>query len=363
MNIRTIVFGIVTLTCLTPYHRLAGKEPPPPSQSNADSYYEQGNDYLRANRCSEAVEAFTKSIALRPSTGAYNDLGRAYFCVEKYPEAEASFKQAIRINSNNTLALLNLGVFYARRVKIEDANNVLLELRSKDPGRAKELEDEIGNARLAKRQMDEADRAIAGAKKAFEELSKGNALVAEGNKYSEAKDYVKAIDAYKKAISLSPSTAAYRGLGLAYAALKQYQNALSAFHEGSRKQPRDANLHYNLAGAYFYLEQYEKAESSAREALRLKPDYADAVNVLGLVKQRLKQYPEAVAEFEKAIVLSPTKGQYYHNLGKTYFLMGRKEDAQGVYKKLVTLDKAWAQQLYDVLNPPPRKRSEVSHPD
>ena len=363
MKIRTIVVGIVTLLCLTPYHRIAGKEPPPASQANAEAYYEQGNNYMRENRCAEAVEAFRKAIALRPSTAAYNDLGQAYFCLNKYPEAEASLKQAIRINPNNVLALFHLGVVYARQIKIEDANNILLELRSKDPGRAKELQDEIGNARVASGRLDEVGRAIESAKKAVSDMHKGNAYVAEGDKYSEAKDYLRAIEAYKKGISLNPSSDAYNGLGLAYFALKQYPDAISAFAQAIRMRQHQG-FHHNLAAAYIEMGQYEKSQGSSREALRLQPDYVDAINLLGVAHFRLKQYPEAVAEFQRAIRLRPNDGVLYHNLGKTYFLMGRKQEAQRVYSKLLTLDKESAQALYEVLNPTPKKKSsEVSQDD
>ena len=93
---------------------------------------------------------------------------------------------------------------------IEDANNVLTELRYKDPA-GKGLE--MGWSRTCSTRNDgRADRAIAGAKKAFGATRQGKAYVAEGDKYSEAKDYVKAIEAYKAVIS--PSRDAYNGLGL-----------------------------------------------------------------------------------------------------------------------------------------------------
>jgi tetratricopeptide (TPR) repeat protein len=356
MKIRTVVVGILTLMFLSqPYHRIEGKQPSPPTQTNtAQAYWEQGNEYLKADRCAEAVEAFKKALAISEATAAYNDLGRAYLCLAEFPKGETSFKQALRIRPNNLSALYNLGVAYARQVKIEQANMVLRELQSKDPEAAKKLQIEIGYAH-------ETDRALESAKKLFEAMrekrEKEANYMAEGNKYFETKDYVRAIEAYKKAISVRPSSEAYNALGVTYDALKQYSNAVSAFQEAIRIKPDDHESHYNLAAVYAEMGEYEKSEGSSREALRLKPDYADAINMLGVVASRRKQYAEAVTEFERAIRLTPNDGVFYHNLGKTYFLMGRKEDAQRVYRKLLTFDKESARRLYEVMNPPSRKRN------
>jgi Flp pilus assembly protein TadD len=356
MKRRIIVVGILTLICLShPFNGVTGKEPLPlPQGSSGDAYYQQGNNLLKAQRCSEAVEAFMRAIDLRPFTGAYNDLGRAYMCLTKFPEAEAAFKQALRLNSNNTLALYNLGVAYCHQIKIEDARNVMLELQYRNSQLASELQTEINEALAAQKQLDEAESAIEGAKKALAELKRKN-HIADGDRLREIGQYLQAIESYRKAISISPSSESYNGLGLAYLELEQYPNAASNFRQAIKLQPSDPVHHYNLAVAFFDMEEYEKSKTSAKEALRLKPDYAEATNLLGAGYFRLKQYPEALAEFQKAIRLAPNDPQINHNLGKTYFVMGRKLDAERIYRKLLTLDKESAQRLYQVMHPSAKK--------
>jgi tetratricopeptide (TPR) repeat protein len=313
------------------------------AQSNtAQGYYEQGNNYLKAERCLEAVEAFKRAIALIPASGAYNDLGRAYMCLIKYSEAEASFKQALRLKPSNVIALYNLGLAYAGQTKIEEAKSVWRELQPKDPELARKLQFEIGRA-------SEADTIIASAKKALEEIKSGRRDLADGDKYREANDYIKAIDSYKKSIANRPSSAAYNGLGLAYLYLKQYPNAISAFQQAIHLEASESTFHYNLATVYFEMGQYEKSRTSAKESIRLNPGDADAINLLGVANVRLKQYPAAIAEFQEAIRLKPNDPQLHHNLGKTYFLMGRRVEAQRIYKKLLTLDKDWAQKLSEAM--------------
>jgi tetratricopeptide (TPR) repeat protein len=334
--------------CLGPtVCRIIGHPVSAPFQESAQSYWEKGNELLRSDRCDEAVEAFRKALAISPASGAYNDLGRAYMCLNEFSKAEASFKQALRIKPENVNALYNLGVAYAHQVKIDEAKNVLRALQSRDPEKANELETEIREARVAASRLAETDTA----------LNSANALfsVTAGNKYYKSEDYVRAIEAYKKAISYRPSKNAYSGLGLAYEAVKQYPNAVAAFQEAIHLEPGDPELHCNLATVYLQMGELEKTENSAREALRLKSDYVDPMNLLGVVQFRRKEYALAVSQFQKALRLEPNDPVINHNLGKTYFLMGRRTEAESIYRKLLTLDKEQAQKLYEVMHPPAKK--------
>jgi len=335
MRTPILVFTILTFACLNQVPRVA-------AQSNtAQGYYDQGKRHLEANRCAEAVDAFKRAIAILPGSPPYNALGRAYDCLNKYEEAVASFKQAVHLDPNNTSALYNLGAEYAYNSKIEEARAVLAQLRPKDPERAKNLEKVIADGVQAGDMIEKA-------RKAVHEM-KSKEYLDQARKYREAGDYLKAIEAGKKSISYKPSSDAYNELGVCYLGLKQSANAAPAFQEAIRLEPTDPTMHYNLAYAYFELGEFEKAKTSAKESLRLKADDAEAINLLGVALFRLKEYSQAVMEFQKAIRLAPDNGLYHHNLGKTYFLMGRTADAQTVYRKLLVLDKAQAQKLYEVM--------------
>lgn len=125
----------------------------------------------------------------------------------------------------------------------------------------------------------------------------------QAKKHVEAKDYPKAIESFKKAISVQPSYAAYNQLGLAYYYSKQYPDAVVAFQQAIRLEPDFAAAHINLGLTYSDFKQHQKAVSSFKEALRLKPDHAFASHHLGIAYYNLKQYPEALASFTQAIRL------------------------------------------------------------
>lgn len=61
-------------------------------------------------------------------------------------------------------------------------------------------------------------------------------------------------------------------------------------------------------------------------------------------------FPDAAAAFQQAIRLEPNYAQTQQWLGSTYVEMGKKEDALQVYRKLQTMDKAKAQELFAEIN-------------
>ena len=138
----------------------------------------------------------------------------------------------------------------------------------------------------------------------------------QGHKYYEAKEYLKAIDAYKKAIALKPDT-----------------QVLAA-------------AHWLLGQSYNELERYEEAIPALRDALRLKPDDAVASRDLGNAYYSLKQYPDAALAYKQAIRLKPDYADAHYWLGLTYFEMGKKDEALQIYRKLLTIDREQAQKLY-----------------
>ena len=172
-----------------------------------------------------------------------------------------------------------------------------------------------------------------------------DAYVAQGNKYLEARQYPKAIDAYKQAIALEPSAGAYRSLASVYFALKQYPNAVAALQQAIRLAPDDADHRFYLGVAYSQMEQYENAISTLREVTRLKPDDPAAFAIMGNAYADMEQFPEALAAFQQAIRLTPKNAIYHSNLGITYVEMGRKEEALQVLRTLQRLDPASAKEL------------------
>ena len=61
---------------------------------NYQVYYTLGGAYVTEGRYQAAIDAFKRSIELRPSSEAYNNLGYAYILMHRYPEAITALKRA-----------------------------------------------------------------------------------------------------------------------------------------------------------------------------------------------------------------------------------------------------------------------------
>lgn len=199
---------------------------------------------------------------------------------------------------------------------------------------------------------------------------------AEGLKYYRAKDYARAVEAYKRALALRPNpqlaVVIFKNTGMAYMDLKQYDNAVAAFREAVRLMPNDwdtrfglgwalhmagqypdalttlqeavrlnpkhGNYHYWIGATYLYgLKDPEKALAAYRECLRLTPGDARAIYDTGDAYLKLRRYPDAVTAFQQAIRLKPDNPDYHGALGLAYSKSLSFPQAAAAYQEVVRL--------------------------
>lgn len=160
--------------------------------------------------------------------------------------------------------------------------------------------------------------------------------LAEGNKYLEAIETEKAIDALKQAVKLNPDLAeAHFQLGIAYSlrekeeenlqivpeetptptkkgkkdepvlskSEKAFENAAKAYEKILKKDPKDAAAQFNLGRSYNKLNKDKEAEKALREAVKLSPEDSEYQTELGAILIKLAQYEDAVRVLKKAIEL------------------------------------------------------------
>ena len=96
-------------------------------------------------------------------------------------------------------------------------------------------------------------------------------------------------------------------LGRAAAAVKHFEASLDL-------KPSAASAHYNLGTALTMAGRLDDAISAYREALRLRPDYASAHNNLGGVLASRGRIGEAIPHFRLAVKADPVNVQAQRNL-------------------------------------------------
>ena len=167
----------------------------------------------------------------------------------------------------------------------------------------------------------------------------------EGNKFFDANDNDKAIDAYKQAVKLNPELAeAYFRLGIAYEIREKedeatadpedtptpaptgkknngrkkveverktnsgiaFENAVKDYKKITAKNPKDAAAFYNLGRAYGKLDEDDDAKKALQTAVKLEPENTEYQTEFGAILIKLAQYDEAVAALKKAIKIDDT---------------------------------------------------------
>ena len=173
---------------------------------NAGALGNLGAAYFRMAQYRQAEVALRKSIAVRPTARAYDNLGTTQFYLGSFPESVASFERAVRLNPSDPLIWGNLG--NARRLipneqhrageALARAAGLMREQLDRDPGHA------VNWARLADwlavlGDTDEAKRAIERAL----ELAPDNVTCLRwaGSVYNASGDRNAAVQSLKRAVN------------------------------------------------------------------------------------------------------------------------------------------------------------------
>jgi tetratricopeptide (TPR) repeat protein len=144
-------------------------------------------------------------------------------------------------------------------------------------------------------------------------------LLAEGEQAVKAKDYTKAVEAYKEAVRASPKDVdALLGLGDAYQRGGQFEEAEAALKKCLEYDPDNAVACHALGLTYFRANRLNDAMKAFEESLARDSKQALAHHYLGIIASRLKQAPRAEKEFRTALAINPDFGEAHFNLAVLY---------------------------------------------
>ncbi len=170
---------------------------------------------------------------------------------------------------------------------------------------------------------------------------------------SPKREFPKAIQEYKKTITLKPNAkAAYFGLASAYLNAKQYDEAIKIYEELIVKFPEDKrNCLSSLMGAYQQAGRNDDAIKTAEEYLKENPDQAHAYTTVANLYNNLKDYDKAIQMYKKALELEENvdnQANYLMQIGQIYIQQKKYEEAVQAYEDAKTKSKQeWVQQNAD----------------
>ncbi len=170
------------------------------------------------------------------------------------------------------------------------------------------------------------------------------------------KDFLKAIEYFTEASSLSPSYAeAFAGLADTYSLLSVYNlkrpetampTAKTAVLEALRIDPRLAEAHASLGNILFLYDwKWPEAEREFQKAIELNPAYASTYQWYGVFLMAMNRPDEALRTIRRALELDPVSLSPNENLGWALYVARRYPEAIDQYQKTLDLDPNFGQAL------------------
>ena len=93
-----------------------------------------------------------------------------------------------------------------------------------------------------------------------------------------------------------------------------YAGAIEDAREEVRRNPDDAEAHYNLGIAYGESSKWKEEIEAYKQAIKIDPDYRDAHYNLGYSYCESGKYREAIKSYKQAIRIDPDYADAHFNL-------------------------------------------------
>ena len=264
-----------------------------PLSSEASSALDRYNQALQAGRLlpNQAGNAFD---ALRPLRGQLTP--------ERYKETENQLRIALEDRGQETL---------------------LRYLSGDENPQTKADFDLAGRYMMAARSLTPESLFLEGREDFFE----GRTLLFD-------KKFPTAVDYLEKSVRLDPGSAVgYNALGIAYLEQAQFDRAIPAFRDASKRAQHWSYPLHNLALAYVETGDTRSAIRAYQDAIRLTPQYSYLPYNLGLVYQRLNRRKDAEVSYRKALMLAPNSAEPLNALGTLKASQGKRTEAEQFYRQ------------------------------
>jgi len=108
---------------------------------------------------------------------------------------------------------------------------------------------------------------------------------------------------------------------------------------------QSARAYFAQGEDYSKKKDWDQAIAAYQQAVRIDPKFAEAWNNLGYCYRKAKQYDKALDAYKQAISLKPDFSYPHEYMARTYLAMGDKDAAMREYEILKRLDPKMADQL------------------
>lgn len=173
-----------------------------------------------------------------------------------------------------------------------------------------------------------------------------------GNAYSEKGLLDKAIELFKKSISMDfKNIDAYYYLGEAYLDSEMFDEAVEQYRKAIVIDPKKIISYFALGNAYLNNDFFEEAIEQYMKAIEIDNKFLNAYINLGITYKYKGMLDKAIEIFKKAISISPNYAvNAYKNLGNVYKDKELYNEAIEMYKKTILINRNNSTFFYELEN-------------
>ncbi len=265
---------------------------------------------------------------------------------ESIDRAIESFRQAMALDWNFSLAYAGLGQAYWRRYSIElkDPDSRLIDRAREACEKAVSINSNVAAGHVCLGTIDNGTGDYGRAVEAFGravELEPNNDEAYRGlaRSHERLNNWEAAEATYLKAIQVRPSYwYSYVWLGQFYLfSRSQYKEAITAYKKAIDHAPENPEPYSGLCVAHLFSEQYAEAIQACNKSIDLKETAPSYIN-LGVAYWDLRNYSFAAQSFENAVRLNPRYYKAVGHLAHVYsWLPEKRTEAPDLYRKAISL--------------------------
>jgi tetratricopeptide (TPR) repeat protein len=259
--------------------------------------------YAKSQRIHDAVLEAQASLKLDPdNVDAHKLLARIYVRTlgdvnagdvqrENLGKAIEQFQDILKLEPDDLYSALWLARLYRFENQHADAEKVLRGILQRDADNGPALE------QLSQILMDEgrSQEAIQLLSDAANDSASPDVFDLLGDAYSQAHEYDKSEDAYRKAIAADPDDPGHlHGLANALMAQDKYAEALEIFKKLTEIEPTTADNFLRMAELYRRLGKFDEAEAAIVRAKQLSPGNLEVLYNEALLYENQGRYDDAI---------------------------------------------------------------------
>lgn len=297
------------------------------------------------HRYDEALEAYTTASKIQPDDAMiHHHIGNIYSKLGKHQQAISQQEKAISIMQTLAYAYYQLGLLYAQEKRYTESISAYEKAYTEDP----ELIEAIynlsqvlsrnGNKEIAREKMrlfeerkvviNPIQQLREALQRTHEPLQRARIQANIARHYLNDNNYEKSVWEYEKALALNTKVVeAYNGIGIAYAMLEMYPDAIESQKKALALRPDFAEAHAGIGLTYFLQDRLETALKHYREALSVSIKRGEERNLgieveiykkIGLISIRQELYSDAISAYQALINIAPDDAEALHNIGVAY---------------------------------------------